>query len=136
MKRNKKINWGAIIFTVVNAIILAGTIEIYPVPKLKVTLTNHLEIDYADLIVTLVTCLGVLLAAVTVIIAILAFVGLRQMKVTVINAAEEHIKKSISEDDGDLNRIVKNEVKEVTYQHMRGTSLEGDWPENDEDGEA
>jgi hypothetical protein len=136
MKLKGKIHWGAIIFTIVNAFILACIIEIYPIPKFKVTLTNYLNIDYVDLIVILVTCLGVLIAALTIFIAILAFVGLRQMKVAAVSSAEEHVKKSIIEDDGDLNRIVKQEIDEITYQHLRGTEIADDWPDNDENGDT
>lgn len=136
MKFLRKIHWGAIFFTVINAYILAGTIDLAPIPKFKVTLVHNLEMSDTALITTLLACIGLLLTIFALFIAVLAYVGQNQIKIAAMSKAEEHVKQSITEDDGDLNSLVKKEVQELTYQHMYGTAIDDDWPENDEDGET
>lgn len=147
---------------VASSIILAAIFDISPDWKLNVNLHSQINISYADLTAILLAGVSILVTILGVIVAIVTFVGYKQIKDAAISKAEEHVKESIKNEEGELyrlvkdaaiskaeeyvkesiknetgelHRLVKKEVQEITYQHLRGSTVQDDWP-SEENGET
>lgn len=133
MKKKKDINWKEIGIIVITSLFFAVLLNVFfdISPKIKLTwkLKEDANVTYQDLAATLLTGAGVLITVLGVIIAILAFVGFRHIKVAAVKKAVEHITNSIDNEKGDLHKLVKQEVNEIVYSHLRGTEANDDWPE-------
>lgn len=131
MKPRSDINWKVILFTVVNSIVLALIFDASPDLKLSWRLHSELDVTYQDLAATLLSAVSVLVTILGVIIAIITFVGYRQIKFAATRKAEEHVKDSIQNSAGELHKLVKKEVHElvrkevqdITYQHLRDAEI-------------
>lgn len=132
MKASNTINWKEV-FAVVTIVILAFFI-LNALPKLTFTANppGAAVITYADLAAIVLSCVSILVTILGVIIAIVTFIGYRQIKFIVVKKAEDHVKESVQNEQGDLYKLVQKEVKQITYKHLLGTESFKDWPPGEE----
>jgi len=142
-KKTKSIDWRAVTFSVFLALALAVIFDFSPTFRVSNTVHNEFDTNftYFDLAAFLLGSVGLIVAAMGVVFAVLAIWGYDQIKKASISAAVEkasetalnHVKASISDENGELFKLAKKEVQEIATMHLRGTEFSS---EVLEEGEA
>lgn len=141
MAVKQEINWKqvaiVIFLSVLFAILMDAFLDFSPDAHLIWSLKAEVNVSYQDLAATLLSAVSVLITILGVIIAIITFVGYKQIKVAAVKKAEAHIKKSIQHPNGTLHKLLKKEAVEslekISADLSQGMFVPMDW--GDEDSE-
>jgi hypothetical protein len=119
LKFLKKINWFAVIFTVINSIVLAVFFDLSPTLRL----IPEVNVTYQDLAATLLSAVGIIIAVFGAVLGVLGLRGYNNIREEAVKNAEEHIKKSLL-DGGCLHELVKKETIEQARLLGSGGAME------------
>jgi hypothetical protein len=130
LKFLRKVNWVAVIFTVINSIILAVFFDLAP----NLRLSAEVNVTYQDFAATLLTAVAIIIAVFGAVLGVLGLRGYNNIREEAVRKAEEHIKQSLL-DGGCLNELVKRET--IEQARLLGSGGITEWgDENSEYGDT